>query len=209
MNEVKTNVKQILRAVDKAYKDQLPFACALALTRTAQDAQRAMVVQASRKLDRPTPFTLKGFGWKKATKQNLESVVYIKPIQSRYLRWAIQGGTRLPTGRAIPVPFGLNTNKYGNMPRGKIKQLLARPDTFSGVVKGVAGVWQRGHISKRGNFTTAGNSKATTIRLLVAYEPRATYRKRFPFYEIGQGVWRNRLPRNLRLAIQQAIDTAR
>jgi hypothetical protein len=65
---------------------------------------------------------------------------------------------------------------------------------FSGKVRGVAGIWQR---------------TARGLLLLVAYAPKATYRKRFPFYEIRQRVALQRIKPNFEAAWAQAVATAR
>lgn len=194
-NQVKTNIKQILRSVEDAYKKQIPFAASKALSDTANDAAKAMRAQLPKKLDRPTPFTMRAFGTRRATKHNLEAVVYIKPIQSEYLKYAIKGGRR----RKNVMPVNARVNKYGNIAglRGgrKINTLLAKPNTFKAVINGTNGVWQR--------------TKDGKLKLLIAINQPARYTKLFPFYEIGKGVWSNRLPKNLRRSIDYAIKTAR
>jgi hypothetical protein len=74
-----------------------------------------------KKLDRPTPFTIKGVKWQGAKKADfklgkLHSRVYVMDKQAQYLHLQIEGGTRTPNGTAIPVPTrNLKLNKYGNM----------------------------------------------------------------------------------------------
>lgn len=130
-----------------------------------------------------------------ATKASLSARVHLKDVQAAYLGLQITGGVRTPKKRALVLPgAGLKLNQYGNIPRNKVKQLLARPDTFSGRVGNVAGIWQR---TRKG------------LKLMLLYEPKAQYRKRFPFYEIVADVVRRRLTANLDAAIALAVRSAR
>src|ERR1051325_4706485 len=51
------DVQNLMRRMS-AYEKQFPFATALALTRTAKDAQPAVRARMQKDFDRPTPFTL-------------------------------------------------------------------------------------------------------------------------------------------------------
>ena len=92
------------------------------------------------------------------------------------MKLQISGGTRRARGRAIPVPVPKNmrANKFGNIVRGKILKLLAdKKKYFSGVPKGIsgdAGIWER-----------MGKGGHGRIRMIIAWEPKADYRKRYPF----------------------------
>lgn len=192
---VKDNIDQVVREVERRFARQVPFATAKALTETAKDVQRAVVEQLPAIFDRPTPFTMRGIGVSYATKATLTSRVFIKDIQRGYLQLEVTGGTRTPSKRALVVPSGVDLNAYGNMPRNKLKALLARKDVFSGKVRGVGGIWQR---------TADGR-----LKLLVAYEPKATYRQRFPFGPIARQTIERRLLPNFRAAMAAAIASAR
>lgn len=190
---VKDNIDAVVRQVEAKFARQVPFATAKALTDTARDVQRAIVDQLPTVFDRPTPFTQRGVGITYATKSTLTSRVFLRDIQREYLRIQVTGGTRSPKKVALVVPSGIDLNAYGNIPRNKIKALLARKDVFSGKVRGVGGIWQR----------TNGR-----LRLLVAYEPKATYERRFPFGAIARQTIERRLLPNFRAALAQAIGTA-
>ena len=204
-----SNIDDVLRDVDRAFSKQIPFALSKGLNDTATEAINAMKAQLPKKLDRPTPFTMRAFALKRSTKRNLVATVYVKPIQAEYLEYQILGGTRRPKGKALLVPRGVRLNKYGNIPRKRVQTLLARPDTFSGTINGVAGIWQRGHHTKTGRWSTAGKAKPTSLRLLVAYEPKASYRPLFPMQKIVNGVFNRTLSKNVSKAIDYAIETAK
>jgi len=192
---VKSNLDAIMRDFERKYVKQIPFAMAKALTDTARDVQQEVTRQLPEIFDRPTPFTMRAIGFSRATKQSLTSTVFVKDIQAAYLKLEVLGGTRTPAKRALVLPTDLPTNQYGNIPRGQIKRLLARRDVFSGKVRGIAGIWQR--------------TAARGLILLVAYEPKATYPKRFPFYDIGKRVVMQRIEPNFRAAWAYAVATAR
>jgi len=194
------------RKMNDLQKKQLPFAMAKALTVTASDAKRAVDVQIPRKLDRPTPFTRRAIGIKRASKRILQSEVFVKDIQAEYLKYAIEGGTRRPTGKALATPGSkVKLNKYGNMPgaRGKAGKLLGNNKKyFSGKPKGMAdapaGIWQR-----------MGKGGRKKLRLIVAYEKQIEYKKRLPFYKIVNGVVQHNFRKNFNDAFADAVRTAR
>ncbi|MEO1315001.1 MAG: hypothetical protein AAFW01_00150 [Pseudomonadota bacterium] len=105
------------------------------------------------------------------------------------------GGTRLPRGRALIVPVRARRNQFGNLSRNAFQRLLARPDTFSGEVRGIGGLWQR---------TRQGG-----LKLLIAYEQRAEYEPRFGFREIVRRTVIKRLARNIRVETVKAFSSAR
>lgn len=124
-------------------KKQIPYATALALTRTARRIQEAQKVNLESKLENPTPFTVNSVASVGARKTSLRAKVYIRPTAAQYLAPSEYGGTRYLSGRALLNPKNIRLNQYGNIPRNKLARLKARPDVFVGSVGGVNGVWQR------------------------------------------------------------------
>lgn len=191
------------KAFDQAMKllvqKQMPFAASKAINDTAKDAQNAVRAQMQKKLDRPTPFTLNATGVKRATKTRLKATIFIKDIQAQYLQYQIAGGTRSPKDKSIPIPRDIKLNKYGNIPgmRGgkKIAALLNKPNTFMGTVRGQSGVWQRTNKNKK-------------LKLLIAFEEKATYRPRLDFFKIVAGVHKGRMQANLKRALEMALRTS-
>ncbi len=144
-------------------------ATAAALTETARKAEQHVKLQLPKVFDRPTPFTQRAPAHARAreTENPIEARVYIRPIQREYLRLQVTGGTRRAGGSGLLVPRGARLNRYGNLPRGYLKRMLSRPDTFVGTVAGVRGLWQRAGRGRR------------RLKLLVAFERQATYRPHF------------------------------
>lgn len=195
---VTSNIKEVKKQLLNFERKQLPFATAKALTDTAKDAQRAVTAQIPRKIDRPTRFTMNAVGFDRATKRRLESAVFIKPIQAVYLRWQIEGGTRVADGAGTGVPTrNKSLNRYGNIP-GRRAGLVKGPNEFIATINGVSGVWRRSR-SKRDRRP----------KLLIAFERAVKYQKRLPFYRIAENTARNQFPRRFNSAIALALATAR
>lgn len=193
---VKTNVDQVMRGLEGKLRQQIPFATAKALTQTAKDVQRAETTEIGKVFDRPTPFTRSAVGIVPANKQTLSARVFLKDIQAAYLQLQVTGGPRFPKRRALVLPgSGLRLNQYGNIPRNKLKALLARADVFSGTVRGTAGLWQR--------------MRNGPPKLLIAYQPKAQYRKRLPFYEVAKAEIERRIVANTQAALVFALRSAR
>jgi hypothetical protein len=133
-----------------------------------------------RDLDRPAPFTKRGMFVARASKRRPVGVVGFKKVQSHYLALQASGGTRRAKRKAVVVPVGARLNKYGNMPRGALKRQLAKPNVFSGKVKGVAGVWQRPDRGRRRDGTR-GTKRAKGLKLLAVYKSAVKYSPRLKF----------------------------
>lgn len=196
MISVESNINQVRNQLNKIQRQQLPYAAAVALTRTAQDIQRAEAAQLPRKLDNPTPFTMRAFAIKTASKRNLQAEVFIKTAQAEYLQWAISGGRRQAARRGTGVPVGARLNKHGNIP-GRRKGLVKGKKQFAGTINGVSGVWQR-----------SGGKRNPGVQLMVAFERSVQYDKRFPFRQIAEGVARSRFSQHLAASVAKALATA-
>jgi hypothetical protein len=192
---VSSTIGRLGRDIERSLRSQLPFATAKALSDTAIDVSKAETKAIEDVFDRPTPFTKRAIGYKRATKATLSARVFVKDVQAEYLGIEITGGTARPKKRALVIPArGLRLNQYGNIPRNKIRTLLARSDTFSGEVRGVPGIWQR---TRKG------------MKLLILYEPKAKYKKRFPFYDIAKRTVKARIGPNFSAAFALALRTAK
>jgi len=213
---VKSDVDKALKSMSRLHNKQVPFAAALGLTMTAKKVAKVEQRMMVRKLDRPTPFTIKGVKCQGASKNDfktgrLHSSVYLMDKQAEYLRFQIEGGTRTPKGQAIAVPTSnVKLNRYGNLAggQGRIKRLLAKKNVFQGTINGVAGVWQRPKRGKRsrGGSGTIGQSG---LKLLVAYESSTQYQPRFDFYGIAERSVRTNVGKEMDKAIARALRSAK
>lgn len=172
------DVSNIRRALNH-YPDRVAgIATNTALTRTAASARKHIQEQIPKRFDRPTPFTLRAPRFKPATKAKPVAEVSVAPTQAGYLVVQETGGTRRPAKRALVVPVQERLNAYGNMPKGRLKRLLARKDTFSG---------RPSNRARPGIYQRVGGKRSRRLKLLVAYEPKAEYRPRFRFRESVEG----------------------
>ena len=156
MISVKAETKQVEQYLTRIERQQLPFATALALTRTAQHIQkRTLPAMLPRILDRPAPFTMRGFYIIPARKKDPtpQAVVQIKDgVTSQpgrgntpgtpafeYLRPQIQGGRRNAKSHErklrrlgilgadeFTVPGqGMRLDRYGNLTGATYSKILA------------------------------------------------------------------------------------
>ena len=192
---ITANFDQVIKEISDVERRQVPFAIALTLNAVVDDVERNTLKSMTRRLDRPTPFTLRGMAKRKANKRRLEARLFFKDRQAGYLEKQETGGVRRPKGKALLVPAGQRLNKYGNLPKGAVKRLLARKDVFSGKVGGVGGIWQR----KRGG----------RLKLLIAYEPKARYQPRLRFRETALKTTTARIGTHWRRSFAKAVATAK
>ncbi len=196
---VTSNVRAFRRELDRQQK-QANFAVALGLTRTAQDVKRDTERHIEQVFDRPTPFTKRGVFIRPARKSDARptAIVGIKDKQAEYLSIQQEGGVEYPEGKAFVIPVKQRRNKYGNLPRRAVQRLLRKPNTFSGEVNGIGGIWQR---TKR-----RGGRK---LKLLIAYEQETRYSPIFGFYRNAREATIRVINRNMRRAVEEALRTRR
>lgn len=226
---VSSNLEEVLSAIDGFVARQVPFAAALALNDVAELVKIEEEAEIKKAIDRPIGFTQRGIYKTRASKSKLMAEVGVRPIQAGYLVWQVEGGERGPKRRAIPVPVGIVRNSYGNMPKGALAKLLARPDVFiasegSPATKHLPpGIYSRGKRANRkggltgraGGYGTVGNNwqgrgkKRSTLQLLVAFENSATYEaKRFDFFRAADKKAKAEFRAALERRLAEAIRTA-
>jgi len=129
--------------------DQVPFALAKALTRTAKEVEAAERKGMPEDLHAPTRFTLNANFVRPATKRKLEAQVLLKDTGDaaarQYLKTQIEGGTRgqkrferalqakglMPKGFVAVPGAAAPRDEAGNVPRQFIVQLLSYLQAFS------------------------------------------------------------------------------
>jgi len=137
--------RELTTALDRLTQRQLPFAIAVALTRTGQVIKNAEISEMRRVFDRPTPFTLNSLMLRPATKQRQYAEVWFKDFApkgtpaAKYLLPQVRGGSRSNKrfegalrhggvlGRdeyAIPAR-GAPKDSYGNVRRGLYQRILS------------------------------------------------------------------------------------
>lgn len=138
------DVSKITQHLTALAQRQVPFATALALTKTAKFVQQKIKEEIPRVFDRPTRFTLNSTWVRPATKARLWAEVKIKDEVARAvppIRWLapqIYGGSRgpkgfekallrmgkMPPGFAVPAS-SMPRDAYGNVSKGQIVKILA------------------------------------------------------------------------------------
>jgi hypothetical protein len=229
MGTIKIDLKSALPSAIRwtdAMTKQLPFATSQALNAVAFDARKAINSSTRQYFDRPARFTQNAFFVQKANKKTLEAIVFAEAAQgrdrARYLRYGIQGGTRLQKGferkflaevvgtRQLPaftqlVPTSLvNLNASGNVALATIKRIQVGINTkgngtfFVGTPKGgdrPPGIYRR--------------SKGQLFPYFIATDQQAKYQPRFPIDEIGGKVADRRFGTYLASSLEKALASAR
>lgn len=201
----------------------LRFGIARGLTETAKEAAKAIEADMPRIFDRPTAFTQRGIGFAPANKTTLTARVFVRDMQAKYLMRQERGGIRTPEpGSPITLPVKQRLNQHGNLGRGTIARLRAKPNVFAVNGKGKTahlppGIYERlgtrkarGLGSSRGRKATAGRGgQKSRVKLLVAFEPKAKYQPRFQFVVRTKRIASATVKRNIEASIAEAMRTAR
>jgi hypothetical protein len=220
---IHADVKAITSSLRDLARKQIPYATARALNGLAKRAVVAEQTAMKAQLDRPTPFTLRGISFMRATKANLTATMFIKDIQARYLAPEIVGGKQvLGRGRAILVPAAGQAllNVYGNLPRGALARLRGKANIFIGsiTVKGshIGGVWQRIAVAKgdksgvskrRGTFYSKEHG---LLKLLIRFSDPKEVRVRYRWGDaVRKTVNSTAVAEEFNAALAKALATAR
>ena len=182
--DIRADTKQFKKKLGLLQRRHIPKATNDAINKTLFGLRKVMIKQLIDKLDRPTPFTQKGFHVRQSMIKNLFGMLFIKDIQAQYLKYQIDGGVRSGNPNvAVPFTKNVKLNKFGNV-TGRKSGLIKRNTQFIGEINNVAGVYQRMAKNK--------------LKLLHAFERSVDYQARFPFYKIGLGYVKNKFKRNLK-----------
>jgi hypothetical protein len=182
-------------------RDQLPFATALALTRTAQAAQERV------RNELPSHFTIrnswvsKGILIERAEKKTLEATIFSR---DDFMILQEKGGTKLPRGRSLSVPIEAGNKRGIVRTDQRPKALESKPDVFRATIGGLDGLWQR----RRGAQSKRRRGERS-LKLLFAFKPSVPVKARFGFLDSVREVFRLAFPDQFRQAFARAIATAR
>jgi len=191
-------------------KNELPFAMAKALTKTAQDIQSKIIA------DLPGKFTLRtgwykpntpyGFRIQKATKASLTAKVYTK---APWMQLQETGGVKQVAGKRLAIPFlnrqGSNPGVVFGVKRSKRDLVMKsqKPQVLGNkafVLKG-----------KKGDLlaTRTGKGKRSILRILYGLEPKANIKARLHMAETADRVVAQGWRRNFEEAIAYALNTSK
>lgn len=237
---VHVDIKDTLRDLNAIQRKQVPFAASVALNRTAFDMQRdgsdAMSV-----FDRPRGQTLKGLYVLKSKKTDLTAIVGVKsrktgriPV-SEYLQANIDGGGRvdkrseillknagvLPKDmQARPGPDA-RLDRYGNMSRGQIVQILSYFKAFGSIKtsgRGFDGDTKSQKLN-RGKRATARSMfvlpsgvyerRGRQVQYILTFTRPELYPRSYDFETIARASAARHFRGNFDKALRNALVTAR
>lgn len=227
------HVAQLKRRMSDIERRQLPFATAVALTRTAKVVEAAEIAEMRRVFDRPTRFTLNSLFVRPARKNRLEAVVWVRDYASkaqpptRWLLPEVEGGPReqkrsekllgargiLAAGRYLMPGSDMPLDGSGNVSRGRMQKVLsglaAQGDRHANSTNS-----RRSAKNQRRFFVMGRDSSAlgiaertnkSTIKWMLAFGKAPTYRDRFDFYGVADRTTRKTLPGEMVRAMGEAV----
>jgi hypothetical protein len=229
--DVRSNLSFLTKNLDEYQKNHVPFVTAFALTKTAQEIQRALYDEMAAVFDRPTRFTLNSLYVKPATKKlQIASVEFKEGFGSipawRYLRPQVEGGPRVKKSheRALERAGLLKPDEFvvpgrlvdldgnGNMKGSQITRILsdvqANSDPLSNSTRKTR-VARR----KRGGgayFLVRGRKIPNgiyfrlglrDIRPILIFVRQPQYTKRLPFHEVAQRTFDQRFAANFNVGM--------
>jgi hypothetical protein len=210
---IRANVAAFERDFSAFMRKQVPFATAQALTAVARKVQAAEQKAIEETFDNPNPFTRNAVGIKPARKNNLTATVFVKDIQAGYLAPSVFNEPQsLGKGKKIRTPVDIALNASHDIPKGKIKALMARPDVFMGVVHGVNGLWQRVSPPKQGKRHGRGAAPlrpGQKLRLLVAFTRPVHVKTKLRYFEKVNEVVAQSFNAEMEAAFKKALATAK
>lgn len=205
MISVSYDFRQMKKGMDDFAKTHLPEGIRIGLNKIAYETMLDQRVQADKNFDGgATRWTKSGFIYNKVKGKILTSSVYYLANTRPYLKTVFEGGMVTPKGRSLVQPVQIKLNKYGNIPRGKIRNLTKdKKRYFVGAPKnwGVngndryAGVWKRSNDNRRLDMVARFKDSRTQK---VVYSP-SYYANKF------QKKYFNKYMQN---AIDYAVDRA-
>lgn len=239
MFDIKADFRPLIRTLNDLEKRQIPFATALALTRSAQAGQRAVAREMPSIFDKPTPFTMRSNYVKPATRTDLVAAVHLRDrasngaATSRYLGPNIIGGPRalkkselilraagiLAPGKFLMPGLAAELDAYGNINKGQLTKVLS-------VVKALDGTsaFRRRGQGKRRNEkyfairpgTNRGGLKPAVYERIgrnvvpvYGFGSQPRYEPIFDLYGIVREAAEAALTDEFRKALRHALATAR
>lgn len=156
MLTVADNIKDVQRQLDRLSREQMPFASAVAITRTAKAVERALGAELRENLENPTPYITRSTFSTSAKKQDLNATIGVRDQASRgaspaqYVQEHFTGSARgmkpyevalqsigaLPKGmRAVPGA-GIKRDRFGNPSAKDVQELIGALRRGVSVFKG-------------------------------------------------------------------------
>ncbi|NQY62645.1 MAG: hypothetical protein HRT38_02790 [Alteromonadaceae bacterium] len=225
-----------IKRLDFLEREQLPFAFALTVTRTAQDVQRAEKKLIATVFDNPKSYTKNSVYIKSATKRNPVAAVWLKDASAttkggnaaEYLSPHIFGGARkakrfeqamrrnaLLKLNQFTVPAkSAKRDRFGNISQGQIGKLLsnlgAKSDRRQNSKRGKNAIGSY-FLFENDDGSLSGVWQRTAngiLPFLLFMDKAPVYRKRFPFYEMANRTINKRMEKNFHIAMDYAFASS-
>lgn len=193
-----SDIKQAIKKLDSIQRKQVPYATALALNDVAFEARKAEQNAQRQYLDKPARFTTMGYQVKKADKRKLTAVIFVPQNRWNYLRYVVEGGLSTRTGvkHSVAIDHSL-LNKFGSLPRNKVKSLARKKGHFFGSSKGSNYLFKR---DSKGRYP---------IKPLVVFKETTKHTKRYPIWKAATRVVGSRFKHRFDRRMAYALRTAR
>ena len=203
---VKSNIREVSKWLNDVEKKQLPYATALALTRTAQDVQSYIIGAITRIFANTKKWWLKqqptGIKIKSARKTDLHSSIY---TDAYFADLQEDGGLKRPhKGRALLIPTD-KTPKYGRKSGGHRKVLAGKKILTKGKNGSPFFTMESGFV---GVFKRRGK-KRLPIDAMYQVRGSAEIKPRFGFKSMAMRIASQQFPKRFSEALAKALKSAR
>ena len=233
-----TGIKEVQSALRNLASEQIPYAMATAINSTAFKVMNAERNEIKTVFDRPTPWIQKSIRYTKATKDNLEAIVYPHSEGTKTLLPSVVGGQRevkpyerlmrnagiLPAGRYVVPSHACKLDRYGNADSDVIGAILKSLGLLSAAMQAGRKLTRKRSkaLNQSETYFVGGQgaarhlapgiwqrSASRAVKPILLFVTRAVYERRYRFDEIGEREVRKVFVGEMKTAIQKAIDTAR
>jgi hypothetical protein len=231
---VKADFKAVEKQLNNLQKKQLPYATALALTRTTQTIQKLQVREMERVFDSPTRFTLRGTRIKPASKKKLESSVEFKDwipkgtAPDTYLAAQITGGQRnrkrserwlqgrrlISSGESLVPSKHARLNKFGNVTRGRTTKMLSNLNAQYDRRQNTTDSKKRAYFiatikGRRAVWERYGRGGKSVRPFMIITSNQPNYSRAYDFHGLSKRHAQRLFPRKFDEALRHALATAR
>lgn len=235
-------LSEAIAAMESLAGDKPAAALADALNHTANQARIALRAEISSVFDRPTPFTLNAVRVLHARPKTLDAAVFVKDEKDGaskgfapedWFRPQVEGGPRtakrsedmlrnagiLPSGMFVVPGKGARLDRYGNLSRGHMNQILSglmaaedRSGASANATRSKRSM-RKGHAlaffimrDKSGKATGIGERRGKSMAVVLAFIRQPQYTQRLDFYAVVDKVADDNLEKNIDLAVTKLLE---
>ncbi len=192
---ITSNFVDFINSIKGVAKDQLPFATARALTKTAQDTRARALGEIATRFTLRNTFTASGIRVVPATKDNLMSALGLTDRVASYLDKFELGGVKLPKGKMLAIPMS-------NVRRTK-RDLIMKSQRPRNLQNTFVLQTASGPIL----FQRFGQGKKQSIKAMYDLEPKVTIKPRLGVHQWGPDEVGKRWPGNFLASLVDAMKT--